>query len=159
MVGSLSPEKEAKYGSIFSKYLADPANLYDKLNISLKDNIPSSEWKQHATWTMHNHLSRFVISSDFCHWGSRFRYNYYDQSKGNIYQSIQHLDKLVWNTYFCSRYLDISYCIYLWFLLIPGHGHRGIVKTCGLYRLLEEVWKHDLWTPSDWSFAQCTPIM
>jgi len=62
MVGSLTPEKEAQYGSIFSPYLADPSNL-------------------------------FVISSDFCHWGSRFRYTYYDQSKGAIHQSIQNLDR------------------------------------------------------------------
>jgi hypothetical protein len=27
MVGSLTPEKEAFYGSIFSPYLADPSNL------------------------------------------------------------------------------------------------------------------------------------
>ena len=39
MVGSLSTERELMYGHIFSKYLADPANL-------------------------------FVISSDFCHWGT-----------------------------------------------------------------------------------------
>jgi len=62
MVGSLTPEKEALYGKIFARYLADPANL-------------------------------FVISSDFCHWGSRFRYTYYDDSKGPIYQSITQLDK------------------------------------------------------------------
>jgi len=36
----------------------------------------------------------FVISSDFCHWGKRFRYTYYDKSKGNIYESIEDLDKL-----------------------------------------------------------------
>jgi AmmeMemoRadiSam system protein B len=36
----------------------------------------------------------FVISSDFCHWGNRFRYTYYDETKGPIYQSIQSLDKL-----------------------------------------------------------------
>jgi len=35
----------------------------------------------------------FVISSDFCHWGSRFRYTYYDKSKGDIHQSIEDLDK------------------------------------------------------------------
>lgn len=34
----------------------------------------------------------FVISSDFCHWGSRFRYTHYDKSKGEIHQSIRHLD-------------------------------------------------------------------
>ncbi len=37
----------------------------------------------------------FVVSSDFCHWGSRFRYNYYDSSKGPIHSSISHLDKQV----------------------------------------------------------------
>lgn len=35
----------------------------------------------------------FVISSDFCHWGQRFRYTYYDRSCGNIYQSIETLDR------------------------------------------------------------------
>ncbi|CAH8830903.1 unnamed protein product [Trichobilharzia szidati] len=35
----------------------------------------------------------FVISSDFCHWGKRFQYTYYDQSKGAIWQSIQALDE------------------------------------------------------------------
>lgn len=34
-----------------------------------------------------------MISSDFCHWGHRFRYQHYDPSKGAIYQSITHLDK------------------------------------------------------------------
>ncbi|XP_034940096.1 protein MEMO1 [Chelonus insularis] len=36
----------------------------------------------------------FVISSDFCHWGQRFRYTYYDRSSGPIYRSIQALDKM-----------------------------------------------------------------
>ncbi|XP_022914947.1 protein MEMO1 [Onthophagus taurus] len=35
----------------------------------------------------------FVISSDFCHWGHRFRYTYYDRSYGSIYQSIEGLDR------------------------------------------------------------------
>jgi len=35
----------------------------------------------------------FVISSDFCHWGSRFRYTYYDESAGSIWKSIENLDK------------------------------------------------------------------
>jgi AmmeMemoRadiSam system protein B len=34
----------------------------------------------------------FVISSDFCHWGTRFNYTYYDKSKGEIWQSIKELD-------------------------------------------------------------------
>ncbi|XP_060515748.1 protein MEMO1 isoform X2 [Cylas formicarius] len=39
----------------------------------------------------------FVISSDFCHWGHRFRYTYYDRSYGNIYQSIEGLDRVGMN--------------------------------------------------------------
>lgn len=37
----------------------------------------------------------FVISSDFCHWGSRFHYTFYDKSwGGHIYESIDKLDKM-----------------------------------------------------------------
>ncbi len=36
----------------------------------------------------------FVISSDFCHWGKRFRYTFYDDKKGDIYQSIENLDRM-----------------------------------------------------------------
>lgn len=66
LVGSLSPEREASYGRIFSRYLAEPQNL-------------------------------FIISSDFCHWGQRFRYTYYDRNWGEIYQSITKLDRMVIN--------------------------------------------------------------
>jgi AmmeMemoRadiSam system protein B len=34
----------------------------------------------------------FVISSDFCHWGKRFSYTFYDASRGAIHESIQWLD-------------------------------------------------------------------
>ena len=37
----------------------------------------------------------FVVSSDFCHWGDRFRYTYYDKSVGKIFESIEDLDKKV----------------------------------------------------------------
>jgi len=72
LVGSLSPDKEIKYGRIFAKYLSDPSNL-------------------------------FIISSDFCHWGQRFRYTYYDEKKGEIHESIKALDVAV-RTY-KSRFL------------------------------------------------------
>lgn len=35
----------------------------------------------------------FVISSDFCHWGERFQYTYYNESHGEIWKSIEDLDK------------------------------------------------------------------
>ena len=63
LVGSLSSEKEALYGRLLAKYLAQPDNL-------------------------------FVISSDFCHWGARFNYQFYDKDWGEIHQSIQKLDRL-----------------------------------------------------------------
>jgi len=40
----------------------------------------------------------FVISSDFCHWGSRFSFTFYDESKGKIHQSIEWLDRLAMET-------------------------------------------------------------
>lgn len=35
----------------------------------------------------------FVISSDFCHWGSRFNYTFYQNEHGAIHTSIEWLDK------------------------------------------------------------------
>lgn len=35
----------------------------------------------------------FVISSDFCHWGDRFRYTYAEKACGPIYKSIEKLDR------------------------------------------------------------------
>ena len=34
----------------------------------------------------------FVISTDFCHWGSGFDYTPYDNSKGQIWEFIEWLD-------------------------------------------------------------------
>lgn len=36
----------------------------------------------------------FVISSDFCHWGQRFKFTYYNKSDGEIWQSIEQLDQM-----------------------------------------------------------------
>ena len=36
----------------------------------------------------------FVISSDFCHWGQRFGFTYYDTSAGPIHKSVEQLDRL-----------------------------------------------------------------
>lgn len=35
----------------------------------------------------------FVVSSDFCHWGQRFRYTHYDEACGPIHKSIEVLDR------------------------------------------------------------------
>ncbi|KAE8700317.1 Protein MEMO1 [Hibiscus syriacus] len=36
----------------------------------------------------------FSVSSDFCHWGSRFNYMFYDKKYGAIHKSIEALDKM-----------------------------------------------------------------
>uniref|UniRef100_A0A7S0L3M3 Protein MEMO1 n=1 Tax=Coccolithus braarudii TaxID=221442 RepID=A0A7S0L3M3_9EUKA len=35
----------------------------------------------------------FVISSDFCHWGRRFRFTHFDRSHRHIFESIEALDR------------------------------------------------------------------
>ena len=35
----------------------------------------------------------FIISSDFCHWGNNFQYKPYNKSDGDIWQSIEKLDR------------------------------------------------------------------
>jgi len=35
----------------------------------------------------------FALSSDFCHWGSRFGYTPYDQNEGSVHQYIEYLDR------------------------------------------------------------------
>lgn len=55
----------------------------------------------------------FVISSDFCHWGSRFRYDYHDKSAGPIWKSIENLDK---NVRLIKAVLLIIHCISKLFL-------------------------------------------
>ncbi|KAJ3631564.1 hypothetical protein MTP99_012683 [Tenebrio molitor] len=62
LVGTLSQDRQLRYGRLLLKYLKDPQNL-------------------------------FVISSDFCHWGSQFRYTYYDTSYTYVYESIEHVDR------------------------------------------------------------------
>lgn len=44
----------------------------------------------------------FVVSSDFCHWGHRFGYTFYDKDWGQIHQSIQMLDQTVIKHYIHS---------------------------------------------------------
>lgn len=51
----------------------------------------------------------FIISSDFCHWGNRFRYQPYDSSKGDIHQYIEWMDKEA-------------------IALIESHNHDGFVE-------------------------------
>ncbi|XP_057967315.1 uncharacterized protein LOC131157291 [Malania oleifera] len=43
-------------------------------------------------------INFFSVSSDFCHWGSRFNYMHYDQKYGHVYKSIEALDQMGMDT-------------------------------------------------------------
>lgn len=34
----------------------------------------------------------FIFSSDFCHWGDRFKFTHHEPTDGQIWQSIEKLD-------------------------------------------------------------------
>lgn len=59
--------------------------------------------------------SLFVISSDFCHWGLRYKYMHYDKTKGEIYQSIEDLDRMGMQ-------------------LIEGHNPEGFIEYLAKYK-------------------------
>jgi len=67
----------------------------------------------------------FVISSDFCHWGVRYKYLNYDKTKGEIWQSIEFFDKMGMN-------------------LIEAHNPNGFIQylseckntICGRYPII-----------------------
>ncbi len=76
MVGAVDNDQEKYYGKLLAKYFDDDKTV-------------------------------FCISSDFCHWGkryvnyernvfkkwNRFRFTYHKEEDGEIYQSIEALDK------------------------------------------------------------------
>lgn len=106
MVGVLTPESEAEYGDILAPYLAgktllDHFTLYEKI-VKFKLRINFIILLSHRfillVFLFYPFFSAdpqnlFVISSDFCHWGQRFRYTYFDESCGSIHKSIEKLDK------------------------------------------------------------------
>eukprot|EP00501_MAST-03F_sp_TOSAG23-6_P000557 GSMAST32.ASY1.ANO1.578.1 assembled CDS len=54
----------------------------------------------------------FIISSDFCHWGSRFDFQWSDRSLGPIYKSIEWLDKRGMELIYTSVGFDIIFVKY-----------------------------------------------
>mmetsp|Transcript_9320 Transcript_9320/g.10813 ORF Transcript_9320/g.10813 Transcript_9320/m.10813 type:complete len:173 (-) Transcript_9320:949-1467(-) len=57
---------------------------------------PKAEKKFGAVFAeyLSNESNLFVISSDFCHWGARFGFQHYNKEDGEIYQSIEKLDRM-----------------------------------------------------------------
>ena len=78
----------------------------------------------------------FVISSDFCHWGQRFHYTYYDRSYGSIFQSIEGLDRAV-----CLLYSFM----YSNIVSISGNEYYWKFKSHRIFKLLKKIWQHNLW--------------
>jgi AmmeMemoRadiSam system protein B len=110
LVGTLSQDRQLRYGRLLLKYLKDPQNL-------------------------------FIISSDFCHWGSQFRYTYYDTSYTYVYESIEHVDRTV--RIMIARLLTLN-CGF-----VSGDERNRKFEPCRIYRLSEKVRKHDLRSPRD----------
>lgn len=74
LVGSLSTQRQAFYGKLLARYIADPQNL-------------------------------FIISTDFCHWGSRFNYSPHSTSSSKqIYEQISELDHRLRSSVHSSNY-------------------------------------------------------
>lgn len=85
----------------------------------------------------------FVISSDFCHWGSRFRYSYYDKSAGPIWKSIENLDKSVSCNWYFVNFIH-HYTIFL-----SGNESYRNAESSSFYGLSSEVSKHYLRSSPD----------
>uniref|UniRef100_A0A804KAU0 Uncharacterized protein n=1 Tax=Musa acuminata subsp. malaccensis TaxID=214687 RepID=A0A804KAU0_MUSAM len=63
---------------ILLKYLMENESMYGRLLAKYVD----------------DRKNFFSVSSDFCHWGSRFNYTHYDAKHGTIYESIEVLDHM-----------------------------------------------------------------
>lgn len=59
---------------------------------SLMEN-PASEYAKIFSEYFDDDENFFVFSSDFCHWGKRFDYTYYNKEDGQIFESITKLDR------------------------------------------------------------------
>lgn len=94
----------------------------------------------------------FVISSDFCHWGQRFRYTYYDRSSGPIYRSIQTLDKMVNTTNWIGIKL-IELSLMSFFPIFTGHGYYRNIESYFVHGIPKKIWEYNLWTPSNWGIV------
>ncbi|KAJ8946452.1 hypothetical protein NQ318_014440 [Aromia moschata] len=80
----------------------------------------------------------FIISSDFCHWGHRFRYTYYDRSYDNIFQSIEGLDKVGMNIIEDLNPLEFTNYLKKYGNTICGRHPIGI-----LLHAVQEILKND----------------
>lgn len=80
-----------------AKVMADFKDAFTIVPIMVGSLTPEEESEYGAILApyLQDPANLFVISSDFCHWGQRFRYTFYDRAWGEIHQSIECLDKKV----------------------------------------------------------------
>ncbi|EME28394.1 uncharacterized protein Gasu_40900 [Galdieria sulphuraria] len=62
--------------------------------VGVLDKAAKEEYGKLLAPYMKDPRTLFVISSDFCHWGKRFGYQYHDEEDGEIFKSIEKLDRL-----------------------------------------------------------------
>ena len=96
------------------KVFSDAGKDFKMVPLMVGD-IPEAKYKEYAKVLLPLFLDErtvFVISSDFCHWGSRFRFTHQYEDEPVIHKSIERLDKngmqLIENQSFndFTRYLD-----------------------------------------------------
>lgn len=109
LLGDMSEEEEEHSLEMHFPFIA---KSFDPENIDLVPIIVgqlNSETAQRLGAILSTYIDDpsffFVISSDFCHWGKRFNYTYYDEDKGEIWQSIQALD-LLGSAYICNKDIE-----------------------------------------------------
>uniref|UniRef100_A0A2K5ITN8 Uncharacterized protein n=1 Tax=Colobus angolensis palliatus TaxID=336983 RepID=A0A2K5ITN8_COLAP len=65
--------------------------MFERMFLRQNTNIPCKSVRMSLPLSL---LISSVVPSDFCHWGQRFRYSYYDKSHRETYRSIEYLDKM-----------------------------------------------------------------
>lgn len=104
----------------------------------------------------------FVISSDFCHWGKRFSYTYFDEGCGAIHKSIEKLDKNVctnWFTWFAwqMRSGTCNWLLILFLIVcISGNEYYWNIKSSGIYRISKTLQQYDLRASPNWCYVAGT---
>lgn len=83
LVGSLSPSRQAAYGKIFAKYIADPKTFF----------IISSDFCHWGKCCLENDWTKIIIMFGFFVKGQRFHFTPYDHSCGEICESIEKMDR------------------------------------------------------------------
>ncbi|CAM8960537.1 unnamed protein product [Rhodiola kirilowii] len=99
--GVIAPHAGYSYSGRAAAYAfgnIDPSNIYSVKIVPILVGALSAEKEAFYGRLLAKYANDpknfFSVSSDFCHWGSRFNYTHYDKKHGAIYKSIEALDRM-----------------------------------------------------------------